>query len=80
MHEDTLRVIKENNKDDVDKCFTDMISTWLKQTPRKSWFAIIKALKEPTINLVCLGNEVEQQLGKHQPCQKEVMATSTEGK
>lgn len=80
LPEDKLRVIQKDNPSDVEKCFTEMISTWLKETPEKSWSAIIKALKAPAVNLAHLGNKVEQEQANHYKPQQDQAMASTKGK
>lgn len=52
----SLSVIKENNRDSVDKCFTTMLIEWLKTNP--SWSDLVAALKSPTVNFPLIADEV----------------------
>ena len=54
-----LEAIKEANSSDIGKCFTDMLTLWLKQVnPPPTWSTLVTALKEPPVGLEHLSEVV----------------------
>ena len=55
-----LDAIEENNRGNVEKCFSKMLILWLRRVnPPPTWSAMVEALKEPTVGLEDLAEEVE---------------------
>lgn len=64
IDETTLRVIKQDHRDDTEQCFTEMLSVWLKMaSPMPSWEALLAALKQPSLGLEGLVVHVKKKLG-----------------
>lgn len=60
----TLRAIQHDNRDVTKRCFTDMLSEWLKMVdPIPSWEGLIAALKQPSIGHNKLATKVEKEVG-----------------
>ena len=56
-----LDAIKETEAGNPKKCFTEMLSLWLKQVdPPPTWLALVTALKRPTIGLQQVAEEIEK--------------------
>ena len=60
--EEWLYDIHENNPIDVNKCCIEMFCYWLNEYPDASWNQLIKALREPNINLSDLASRIETML------------------
>ena len=55
---DTIKVTESGNPGN---CLTEMLTLWLKQVdPPPTWLALIAALKQPTIGLQQLAEQIEQ--------------------
>ena len=55
-----LDVIEENYPRNVDKCFSKMLTLWLRGVdPLPTWSAMVTALKKPAVGLGDLAEEVE---------------------
>ena len=55
-----LEAIDETNRGNVDKCFSKMLTLWLKRAnPPPTWSAMVEALKEPAVGFEDLAEEVE---------------------
>ena len=55
-----LDVIEENNPKNVDKCFSKMLTLWLRGVdPLPTWSALVAALKKPAVGLEALAKQVE---------------------
>ena len=55
-----LDVISETNHGNVNKCFSEMLTLWLKRvSPPPKWSAMVEALKEPAIGFEDLAEQVE---------------------
>ena len=60
----SLNEIMEDNPDSTEKCFTDMLSKWLKMVePPPSWEKLLVALKHPSVGHAELVDEVTKKLG-----------------
>ena len=55
-----LDVIEENNPKNIDKCFSKMLTLWLRGVdPLPTWSALVAALKKPAVGLEALAEQVE---------------------
>ena len=55
-----LDVIEENCRGNVDKCFSKMLTLWLRGVdPHPTWSAMVAALKKPAVGLGELAEQVE---------------------
>jgi hypothetical protein len=54
-----LDEIKANFPGDTNKCFTEMLTRWLKRDPPPTWTAMVAALQDPTIEEGSLAKQVE---------------------
>ena len=55
-----LDTINETNHGNVNKCFSEMLTLWLKRVnPPPTWSAMVEALKEPTVGFEDLAEEVD---------------------
>ena len=55
-----LEAIEETNRGNVDKCFSKMLTQWLKRAnPPPTWLAMVEALKVPTVGFEQLAEQVE---------------------
>ena len=59
----TLKVIKKDNANDTDACFTEMISVWLKMDPPPTCETLVAALKAPSVGERKLAKKLKKQLG-----------------
>ena len=60
----TLKVIEQDNREVTKRCFTDMLSEWLKMiNPLPSWEGLIAALNQPSIGHAKLAAKVEEEIG-----------------
>ena len=57
-----LDEIQSNYPKDASTCCTQMFQLWLKKQPSASWNQLIQALRQPSIELDGLANEIEQKL------------------
>ena len=56
-----LDVISETNHGNVNKCFSEMLTLWLKRVnPPPRWSVMVEALKEPTVGFENLAERVER--------------------
>ena len=56
-----LDVVSEINHGNVNKCFSEMLTLWLKQVnPPPKWSAMVKALKEPAVGFEDLAEQVQR--------------------
>ena len=59
IHETELQVIKANNPNDVEACFREMLSYWLKMTkPAPSYQALVEACSRPFVKCHELASEI----------------------
>ena len=66
-----LDAIEENNCGNVEKCFSKMLILWLRRvSPPPTWSAMVGALKEPTVGLEDLAEEVESKFLEGEPKRK----------
>ena len=55
-----LDVISKTNHENINKCFSDMLTLWLKRVnPPPKWSAMVEALKEPAVGFEDLAKQVE---------------------
>ena len=55
-----LDAIEKNNHGNVEKCFSKMLTLWLRRAnPPPTWSAMIEALKEPAVGFEDLAEQVE---------------------
>jgi tripartite motif-containing protein 2/3/tripartite motif-containing protein 71 len=54
-----LEVIQQTNRDNVDKCFMDMLKKWLRTSPRPTQSNLITILRERTVGFNQLAEELE---------------------
>jgi hypothetical protein len=60
IDEAKLTAIKMNCGD-VDPCFTEMLSVWLKMSsPQRSWERLVTALKQSTVGFESLAKSIEE--------------------
>ena len=60
-----LEVIQENCGSNVEKCFTEMLTLWLKNVdPPPTWSAMIAALRDPAVGLKKLSDDVSNRFSK----------------
>ena len=79
LNKSDLDALNKTNGSDVGKCFTETISLWLNKTdPRPTLNAMIKALKEPTVGLEQLANQVNKQWTESNVAKSETCSTDTE--
>ena len=65
MNQTALRIIGHDNHDVVKRCFTDMLTEWLKMIdPKPSWEGLIAALKQPSVGHKDVAKAVEKEIGK----------------
>ena len=57
-----LNAIRENNKDNCDKCLTDMISKWLRNHRLSTWTDICNALRVETVGNAQFADELEKEV------------------
>ena len=57
-----LDEIQSNYPSNASMCCTKMFQLWLDRQPEASWRQLIKALREPNIELKELANTIEQKL------------------
>ena len=57
-----LDILEAEHSSDLSKCCTKMFKLWLKKQPTASWKELLKALRQPCIELVTLANNIEQML------------------
>ena len=56
-----LAAIRMRHRDDPDECFKDSLSTWLnKGDPTPTWYALVNALRSPTVGFHQLSEQVQQ--------------------
>ena len=58
LDESTLNAIKINCREQVEDCFREMLSKWL-QSVTPSWNALVKALRDPTVNFPHIADRIE---------------------
>lgn len=64
INQTSLRIIGHDNHDVVKRCFTDMLSEWLKMIdPLPSWEALISALRQPSVGRKDVAKVVEKEIG-----------------
>ena len=64
----TLQTIKSDCNSEVEPCFREMLSAWLKMTsPRPSWEGLIVALNRPYIKCEELADKVREDQGIPKP-------------
>ena len=61
---EALNKIKCDNKNDYRICCTEMFQLWLKKQPKAPWKQLIESLRQPSVNLKELANQIEQAPGK----------------
>ena len=67
-----LETIKQNHPNEVDLCFTMMLTEWLKQTdPPPTWEALVDALKSSSVGYGELGRTIQKSY-----CSKSEITTS----
>lgn len=54
-----VQAIKGNNPNDVDSCFTSLITHWLEGDTEVQWESLIEALRSPAIHRIDLIQNVE---------------------
>ena len=59
---EVLDTIEAEHPSDFNRCCTKMFNLWLKKDHTASWNQLIKALKQPGINLGTLAYKIEQML------------------
>jgi hypothetical protein len=60
----TLRVIEQDNHHVTRRCFTDMLSEWLKMIdPLPSWVGLVAALQQPSLGHHHVAKVVKKELG-----------------
>ena len=59
----TLTVIKQDNGNQTESCFTEMLSVWLKMCPPPTWETLIAKLKARSVGKRKLAKQLEKQLG-----------------
>ena len=57
-----LNTIRNNYPRDGGACCTEMFKLWLRKQPKATWNQLIKALKEPGIEMNKLANTIEENL------------------
>ena len=83
VKEVTLQTIKSDCNSEVEPCFREMLSAWLKMTnPRPSWEGLIAALKQPYIKCEELADKVSEEQGipKAQDAAEVEGVSETQGK
>ena len=61
LNKDDLDTIRHNYSGDVETCFTEMLTMWLKQTiPLPNMAALILALKQPPVAMDQLAESLEK--------------------
>ena len=61
-----LDVIEQNNPRNVDKCFSKMLTLWLRRVdPLPTWSAMVAALKKPAVGFEDLAEQVENKFLCH---------------
>ena len=65
VEEETLKIIKNDNNNETETCFREMLSAWLNNMtdPHPSWEGLIAALKQPYIGQEELANKVRKEQG-----------------
>ena len=59
IHETELKVIQANHPNDVEACFTEMLSHWLKMIqPAPSYQALVEACSRPSVKCYKLASEI----------------------
>ena len=59
-----LNTIKAEHPADLIQCCNEMFELWLRKQPTASWSQLIKALKEPSVELDTLANKIKQMLSQ----------------
>ena len=59
-----LDIIEAEHPTNLIQCCNEMFKLWLKKQPTASWSQLIKALKEPSVELDTLANKIEQMLSQ----------------
>ena len=62
-----LNTIEADHPSDHNKCCTKMFNLWLKKQPTASWNQLIKALRQPGIDLGTLATKIEKILIQSKP-------------
>ena len=66
-----LDAIEENNHGNAEKCFTKMLTVWLKRVnPPPTWSAMVEALKGRTVDFEDLAEQVENKFLVDEPKRK----------
>ena len=65
--DDDLDRIEAESNNDLDKCCTKMFQLWLRKQPSASWNQLIKALREPSVELHALATKIEQMFLQPKP-------------
>lgn len=65
MIKSDLDVIQENCGSNIEKCFTEMLTLWLKNVdPQPIWSAMIAALRDPAVGLIKLSDDISSKFKK----------------
>ena len=68
VKEVTLQIIKSDCNSEVEPCFREMLSAWLKMTnPRPTWEGMLAALEWPYIKCEELADQVREDQGIPKP-------------
>ena len=79
LNKTDLDALEETNSGDVKKCFTEMISMWLgKSDPPPTWLAMITALREDTVGLQQLADQLQVRDSRDTVCSKNGLGFDTE--
>ena len=57
-----LDVIQKTCCNDVDKCFTEMLTLWLNNDPQPTWSGMIAALRKPAVGFTQLADDISCRL------------------
>ena len=59
---DTLEAINLNNQGKCERCYTAMLTEWLRRaSPRPTWSALAEALRSPSVNMRNLAKQLPHQ-------------------
>ena len=59
-YQNALYVIEMNHKGDAEGCCKKMIDKWQETDENANWDQLIKALKETSVGLITLANEIKE--------------------
>jgi len=60
----TLDIIEKDNQSNTKECCMRMLQKWLEKTPDASWNDVLEALKNSSVELDHLANQIERMLKK----------------